>query len=64
MQKVRAFLRGMVSVLTIMPAPLYRYPHRNSAESFRGDWSRIGKDISFIMDEIKYEHEDIADGKQ
>lgn len=53
MSALREFLKGIVSVLTIFPSPLYRYPYRNSAEAFRGDWSRIGKDISYIYDETK-----------
>lgn len=63
MQRIRAFMKGMISVLTIMPAPLYRYPNRNTAEAFRGDWSRIGKDISCIMDEIKRKDEDENNGR-
>lgn len=50
MSAFREFLKGVVSVLTIMPSPLYRYPYRNSAEAFRGDWSRIGKDIDYVFD--------------
>jgi hypothetical protein len=53
MSAIREFLKGIVSVLTIMPSPLYRYPYRNSAEAFRGDWSRIGKDIDYVFDESK-----------
>lgn len=53
MSAIREFLKGIMSVLTIMPSPLYRYPYRNSAEAFRGDWSRIGKDLAFIFDEAK-----------
>lgn len=56
MSVIREFLKGIVSVLTVMPAPLYRYPYRNTAEAFRGDWGRIGKDIEFIFD--KPEHDD------
>ncbi|MCH2547063.1 MAG: hypothetical protein MK052_05605 [Alphaproteobacteria bacterium] len=50
---IREFFKGIVSVLTVMPSPLYRYPYRNSAEAFRGDWSRIGKDISYVFEETK-----------
>lgn len=53
MSAVREFLKGIVSVLTVMPAPLYRYPYRNSAEAFRGDWGRIGKDIEFVFQQVK-----------
>lgn len=51
MSVIREFLKGIVSVLTVMPAPLYRYPYRNTAEAFRGDWSRIGKDIEFVFEQ-------------
>lgn len=50
MSAFREFLKGVVSVLTINPSPLYRYPYRNSAEAFRGDWSRIGKDIEYVFE--------------
>lgn len=53
MGAVREFLKGIVSVLTVMPSPLYRYPYRNSAEAFRGDWGRIGKDIEFVFHQMK-----------
>lgn len=53
MSALREFLKGIVSVLTIFPSPLYRYPYRNSAEAFRGDWSRIGKDMAYVFDESK-----------
>lgn len=46
----KEFFRGMMSVLTLAPPPLYRYPYRNSGEAFRGDWSRIGKDVSTFFD--------------
>lgn len=51
MHVLREFLKGIVSVLTIAPPPLYRYPYRNSAEAFRGDWSRIGKDVEYIFEQ-------------
>lgn len=53
MSAVREFLKGVVSVMTILPSPLYRYPYRNSAEAFRGDWQRIGKDIECVFDEAQ-----------
>lgn len=49
------FLKGIVSVMTVLPSPLYRYPYRNSAEAFRGDWGRIGKDISFVFEQPEKE---------
>lgn len=55
MRVVRDFMAGVISVLTVTPAPLYRYPYRNSAEAFRGDWGRIGKDIAFLFDQVKRE---------
>lgn len=58
MSAFREFLKGIVSVLTILPAPLYRYPYRNSAEAFRGDWSRIGKDIDYVFDKAIQEQPD------
>ena len=45
-------LRGLVSVLTISSSPLYRYPYRNAAEAFRGDWQKIGQDLSMALDKI------------
>jgi hypothetical protein len=53
MSALKEFLKGIVSVLTFNPSPLYRYPYRNSAEAFRGDWGRIGKDISFVFEPEK-----------
>lgn len=50
MQVLREFLKGIVSVMTISPSPLYKYPYRNSAEAFRGDWSRIAKDTAYIFE--------------
>lgn len=50
---IRSLLGGMMSVMTFSPSPLYRYPYRNSAEAFRGDWSRIGKDISYICEQMQ-----------
>lgn len=50
MQVIREFLKGIVSVMTVMPSPLYRYPYRNSAEAFRGDWGRIGKDLGAVFE--------------
>ncbi len=55
MDWLRGFFGGLVSVMTVMPSPLYRYPYRNAAEAFRGDWKRIGKDIDYVMDEAKGE---------
>jgi len=50
MQVLREFLKGIVSVMTISPSPLYKYPYRNSAEAFRGDWARIAKDMTSVME--------------
>lgn len=55
MSVIREFLKGVVSVLTVMPSPLYRYPYRNSAEAFRGDWGRIGKDIAYVFEQPEKE---------
>lgn len=55
MSVVREFLKGVVSVLTVLPSPLYRYPYRNTAEAFRGDWGRIGKDISYVFEQPEKE---------
>lgn len=46
-----AILQGMGSILSVNTAALYRYPHRQSGEAFRGDWLRIGKDIENAWDE-------------
>lgn len=51
MQVLFEFLKGIVSVMTVSPAPLYKYPYRNSAEAFRGDWSHIAKDTAFVFEE-------------
>lgn len=50
MSMIRDFFAGIISVLTISRPPLYKYPYRNSAEAFRGDWGRIGKDIEYVFD--------------
>lgn len=47
---LRAVLRGIISTLTVNNSPLYRYPYRNSAEAFRGDWKKIGQDISSALE--------------
>lgn len=51
MKIIFEFLKGIVSVLTITPPPLYRYPYRNSAEAFRGDWKRLGEDVYAVMEQ-------------
>lgn len=48
---IRELLKGIVSVMTISPSPLYRYPYRNSAEAFKGDWARLGKDVVYIFEQ-------------
>jgi hypothetical protein len=53
MSTIREFMKGIVSVMTVLPSPLYRYPYRNSAEAFRGDWQRIGKDIAYVLEDNK-----------
>jgi hypothetical protein len=45
-------LRGMVSTLSVASSELYRYPYRNAAESFRGDWKRIGGDIEQSLQQL------------
>ncbi len=45
-------LKGIISVLTVNSSPLYRYPYRNSAEAFRGDWKKIGQDITSALDTL------------
>jgi hypothetical protein len=45
------FLTGLGSAVHLTASPLYRSPHRNSAEALRGDWLRIGKDIRTAMNE-------------
>ncbi len=47
------FLEGMMSVLTITSPPLYRYPYRNSAEAFRGDFKRVAEDIAAAFDALE-----------
>jgi hypothetical protein len=42
---LKGFLSSIASALTLTSPPLYRYPYRNTAEAFRGDWKNIGKDI-------------------
>lgn len=49
---IRNFLTGIVSALTISAPPLYRYPYRNSAEAFRGDWQRLAKDMESALDKV------------
>ena len=49
---LQQLLGGMVSTLTFTRAPLYRYPHRSTGEAFRGDWNRIGKDISASLEKL------------
>jgi len=46
-------LRGVATVANFTVSPLYRYPYRNAAEAFRGDWNRIGGDISRAMESMK-----------
>jgi hypothetical protein len=52
-------IRGMTSSFTVTSSGLYRYPYRNAEEAFRGDWKRIGKDISAAIQQlgIPQEHE-------
>ncbi|MBY0356253.1 MAG: hypothetical protein K2Q12_11080 [Rickettsiales bacterium] len=42
-------LSGLGSAIEVTSSPLYRSPHRHSAEALRGDWLRIGKDIDAVM---------------
>jgi hypothetical protein len=52
---LRQLLGGMISVLSISPISLYRFPYRNSAEALRGDCLRVGKDISFAIEKLEDE---------
>lgn len=54
----REVVRGVMSVLTVTSSPLYRYPYRNSAEAFRGDFKRIGSDIESAMNQIQFGQDD------
>lgn len=49
---IHNFFRGLASSLNIGSSPLYRYPYRTSAEAFQGDWKRIGKDITTVLDRL------------
>lgn len=42
----QSVIKGLVSTLIIPSSELYRYPYRNAGEAFRGDWKRIGGDIT------------------
>lgn len=48
----RQCMGGVSAVLTISSTPLYRFPYRNSMEAMVGDWRRIGKDISAVMEKL------------
>ena len=52
---IRSLLEGMVGVLTYQVSALYRYPYRNSAEAFRGDWLKLGRDIENALDKEEAE---------
>ncbi len=45
----QSVIKGMMSTLTVSSSELYRYPYRNAAEAFRGDWKRIGGDIKQVL---------------
>jgi hypothetical protein len=53
------FVVGLFSVLKTTSSPLlYRYPYRNSAESFSKDWQNIGMDIQSVIGKLEdSEHE-------
>jgi hypothetical protein len=51
-------LSGLGSAVHFSASPLYRSPHRNSAEALRGDWLRIGKDISSTMNKDEEDNRD------
>lgn len=51
-------LRGVMSVLNVTAAPLFRYPYRTSAEALRGDWKRIGGDVESAFKELGALHYD------
>jgi hypothetical protein len=48
---IRGLLLGMVSAFSFPVAPLYRYPYYFPSEAFRGDWTRINKDVELALSE-------------
>lgn len=50
---LQSIFQGMVSTLSVASSELYRYPYRNAAEAFRGDWKRIGQDIEQSLNHLE-----------
>ena len=54
---LQAVVKGIMATLTVNNSPLYRYPYRNSAEAFRGDWKKVSQDITSALDSLHGERQ-------
>ncbi len=46
---VRGLLSGMAASVAIYSTHQYVYPHRSTTSALRGDWQRIGADVSRVI---------------
>ena len=46
-----AFFLGMASPLVVGEVNRYQYPHESEIDAMRGDWVRVGKDLSKAIEE-------------
>ena len=46
---VSGILSGMAASVTVYETPAFPYPHASTTDAMRGDWMKIGADISTVM---------------